>query len=353
MSARPATMRAYRVPGWGRPAGFEEVPVPEPGPGQVLVRVAGTGLCHSDLGMQQMPEETCVAMGWQVPFTLGHETGGHVAAIGAGVTTVAVGTPVALTSPSPCGDCSYCRAGSDNNCPHGTAGRGYGRDGGLAPYVLVESERWLVPLRTLDPTTVGPLTDAGTTAMHAVRRVLPRLGPSSTAVVIGAGGLGSFAVQLLRVLSPATVVAVDLHPARLDVARDLGAHEAVIGVDDATTEHLRGLSYDGLGVDAVLDFAGFDDTIRAGTAAVRPGGSYGLVGAGFGTLSAPWYSSLPRDGEVFTFQAGTIADTLEVIRLAEEGRIRNEVDLFSFDQVAEAYERLHAGTLRGRAVITM
>ncbi|WP_440312195.1 NAD(P)-dependent alcohol dehydrogenase [Leucobacter chromiireducens] len=348
----PSTMQAYRIPAWGEPARFMEVEVPTPGAGEVLVQVAGAGLCHSDFGMQQMPAEYGAALGWQMPFTLGHETGGTVAAIGSGVTKVEVGQAVALVSPSSCGACEFCLTGHDNNCPFGASGRGYGRDGGLAPYVLVDSERALIPLDTLDPATVGPLTDAGNTAMHAVKRVLPKLGAGSSAVVIGAGGLGAFAIQIIRALSGATVIAVDTNPQRLEIALELGAHHTLTGVSDTTVSEIQALT-GGIGANAILDFAGFDATIAAGLAATRPGGSYGLVGAGGGKLDAQWFGALPRDGEVFAFQGGTIADTHDVISLAESGAIRNDVDTYPFERVAEAYEDLHAGRLRGRAVILL
>ena len=348
----PATMQAYRVPEWGSPATFMEVPVPVPGPGQILVRVAGASLCHSDFGMQQMPREFGEGLGWQMPFTLGHETGGTVAALGDGVAALSVGQPVALVSPTSCGECQFCLRGADNNCQFGASGRGYGRDGGLAPYVLVESARGIIPLDSLDPATVGPLTDAGATAMHAVRRVLPRLATGGTAVVIGAGGLGAFALQLLRALTGATVIAVDMNPDRLKVALELGAHHAITGVDDDTVDTLKRMT-GGLGADAVLDFAGFDGTIAGGIAATAPGGAYGLVGAAGGTLTGQWFGVLPADGEVFNFQGSTIADARDVIRLAETGAIRNEVDTYPFEQVAAAYADLHDGKLRGRAVIVM
>jgi propanol-preferring alcohol dehydrogenase len=95
-----------------------------------------------------------------------------------------------------------------------------------------------------------------------------------------------------------------------------------------------------------------DATIAAGTAAVRPAGAYGLIGAAMGRLQAPWYGGLPRDGEVFTFQGSSIADVREVLTLAETGRIRNNVDVFSFADIEKAYQALHDGTLHGRAVVT-
>ncbi|MCW5249897.1 alcohol dehydrogenase catalytic domain-containing protein [Streptomyces sp. SHP 1-2] len=344
-------MQAYRIPEWEHPAEVVEVPVPVPGPGQVLVKVAGCGLCHSDFTMLAMPAETGRAIGWSMPFTLGHETAGHIAELGPGVTGFAPGDAVALVSPASCGTCSFCVRGQDNNCPNAPAGRGFGRDGGLAEYVLVDDPRGLLPLGGLDPRTAGPLTDAGATSYHAVRRALPRVRPGGTAVVIGTGGLGAFAVQYLRLLTGADVVAVDTDAARLEVARELGAHHTLVGTDEETAGRIRTLT-DGYGADAVLDFVGVDATIATGTAAVRPGGAYGLVGAAMGRLQAPWYGGLPRDGEVFTFQGSGIADVREVLTLAGGGRIRNNVDLFPFSRIEEAYGALRDGTLRGRAVVT-
>ncbi|HEX6685440.1 MAG TPA: alcohol dehydrogenase catalytic domain-containing protein [Candidatus Limnocylindrales bacterium] len=333
-------MRAYRMTSWGEEPHVTEVPVPEPTPGQILVRVAGCGLCHSDFTMRRMPEAAGRAIGWAMPFTMGHETAGWIASEAEGF---AVGDPVALVSPSSCGRCDLCLSGHDNCCPTGFSGRGYGRDGGLAEFVLVGDPRALLPLRRLDPRTAGPLTDAGATSYHAVRRAMPRLRTGGTAVVIGAGGLGSFAVQFLRVLSDAKIVAVDRSPQALERAGEFGAHERLSGVDGLARQSS----------DVVLDFVGTDSTIAAGIAAVRPGGAFGLVGAGGGRLDRPWFGTLPRDGEVFTFQGGTIADAREVIALAEDGRIRNDVELFPLDAIDEAYARLAAGTLTGRAVITL
>jgi propanol-preferring alcohol dehydrogenase len=346
-----ALMRAYRLLDWQQPPRLVEVPVPAPGPGQVLVRVAGNGLCHSDSAMVRMPGEVGRAIGWEVPFTLGHETAGWVEQVGEGVTEVGPGEPVALTSPSSCGRCDLCRAGSDSACRSGDRGRGYGRDGGLAEFVLADGVRDLLPLGALDPVRAGPLTDAGATAHHAVARVLPRLAEGSTAVVIGAGGLGAFAVQFLRALTPAQVIAVDPNPARRAYAEELGAHLVVPGVDGDTTEALLAAT-GGEGAQAVLDFVGSDDTIASGLAAVRRAGTFGLVGAANGTYGGSWMGGLPRDGEVFTFQGSNIADARAAISLAATGRIRSDVDRFLLDDVEDAYAALEDGRLRGRAVVS-
>jgi propanol-preferring alcohol dehydrogenase len=351
-----ARMPAYRLLEWQQAPKLVEVDVPRPGPGQVLVRVAGNGLCHSDIGMTQMPASIGELVGWSMPFTLGHEIAGRVEDAGEGAVDtygrpVAAGATVALVSPSSCGRCRYCRRGLDSACPNGLAGRGYGRDGGLAAYVVADASRSVLPLANLDPVAAAPLTDAGATSYHAVRRALHLLEPGSNAVVLGAGGLGSFAIQFLRALSPARVIAVDQHAARRDYARELGAAEAIGGVDGQTAGILRELT-GGEGADLVLDFVGIDASIAAGLRSVRSGGAFGLVGASGGTFRGPWMGGLPKDADIFTFQGSCISDAQAVISLAEAGLIRSDVDVFPLEQVTEAYLALDRGELHGRAVVT-
>jgi propanol-preferring alcohol dehydrogenase len=169
--------------------------------------------------------------------------------------------------------------------------------------------------------------------------------------VIGAGGLGSFAVQFLHALSAARIIVVDTNEQRLAFARELGAHETVVGVNSDTVDTLQQYTY-GEGAMAVLDFVGIDASIEAGLSAVRRTGSFALIGAGMGKSNQPWFHTLPRDGEVFCFQGGSSSDTREVIALAEAGLIRNEVEVFPFSKVGEAYQKLDKGLLRGRAVVT-
>jgi propanol-preferring alcohol dehydrogenase len=346
-----ATMKAYRLTEWAQPPRLVEMPVPKPQRGQILVKVGGAGLCHSDIGMMAMPEETGRMAGWNMPFTLGHEVGGWVAEPGEGVKGFEPGDPVVLVSAHSCGHCQYCLTGHDNSCVETYAGRGYGRDGGLAEYVLVDSPRAVIKLSSLDPRDAGPLSDAGATAYHGVRRVLPKLVPGSTAVVVGAGGLGMFAIQFLRVMSPARIIAVDQNPNRLALALASGAHEVLTGVDASTSAAIKERT-GGMGAEAVLDFVGNDASLEQGLAAVRSVGSFALVGAGGGTLNRNLWSYLPKDGELFTFQGGTIRDLREVIALVEAGLVRNETERFPFSQVEEAYRRLDEGRLRGRAVVT-
>lgn len=351
-----ATMPAYRIVEWGRQPELVEVPVPEPGPSQVRVRVAGCGLCHSDLTMSAMSASLGEKLGWQMPFTLGHEIAGWVDAVGSGVVNHREGAAVAVAAPTSCGACRWCRQGMENACPEGGAGRGYGRDGGLATYVLVDdAERVAIDLGDpdrggFDPSVAGPLTDAGATARHAVRRVLQRVQPDAAVVVLGLGGLGAFAVQLAVVLGDVPVVGVDPDARRRELALDLGAVAAVDGVGDATATDIRAV-LGGSPVDGVVDLVGTDDTIALSASILAPGGSLAVVGAGGGTLRRPWFGSLPADADIFSFQGSDLSDLRAVVDLASAGRIRVDVEPFALDRVAEAYRSLEAGTLLGRAVV--
>jgi alcohol dehydrogenase, propanol-preferring len=227
-------VRAFQLVARQTPPELREVPVPEPGPGQILVKVGGAGACHSDLHLMNRPAPKRPI---RLPFTLGHENAGWVEKLGPGATGFAPGDGVIVYGPWGCGNCKNCRMSMENYCENagGTArGGGLGYDGGMAPYLPIPSTRFLVPLGTLDPREAAPLTDAALTSYHAVKRSLHLLGAGSTAVVIGAGGLGQMAIQLLRALSGATtIVAVDNSPDKLQTAKQLGANEGLRSGEEA------------------------------------------------------------------------------------------------------------------------
>src|SRR5919107_2573608 len=256
-------MTALRLEAWGAPPRFAEVPVPRPAPGEVLLRMAAVGLCHTDL---HFLEAEPGAFPYDLPFTLGHENVGWVDEAGSGVDDLDAGTAVAVAGVHSCGRCSTCLRGADNYCPQGWRGRGYGDDGGLATF-LVAPRRELVSIGDLDPCAAAPLTDAGATSYHVVRKVLPKLVPGATAVVVGAGGLGGYAIQHLRLLTAARIVAVDVDPGRLEAARSLGAHD-VLPSDRGTAAAVRDLT-EGLGAEAVLDFVGSETTARTALRCAR------------------------------------------------------------------------------------
>ena len=184
-----------------------------------------------------------------------------------------------------------------------------------------------------------------------MKRALPKLIPGSTAVVIGAGGLGSYAVQYLRRLTGAQVIAVDLVQQRLDLARELGAHDTLMSDDDTPTLQVRELT-GGKGATAVFDFVGDDTTMAMALASAANLGTIAIVGAGGGTAKVSW-GVLPLECDLFIPMAASIADLHEVIALAEAGELRVEVELFDVRATRPiAYDRFRHGDLRSRAVVT-
>lgn len=342
-------MRAYRLTAWQQPPAFEDVPVPEPGPGEVLIKVAGAGACHSDLHLMEWPAGS---VGFEPPFTLGHENTGWVETLGAGVERLEPGEPVAVYGPWGCGRCRACRLSAENYCERqaelGAFGGGLGRDGGMAEYMLVPAARLLLPLGGLDPHEAAPLGDAALTPYHAIKRSLPLLVPGSTAVVIGVGGLGHMAVQLLRELSPARVVAVDSAADKLALAREVGA-EAALAPGAETAEQIRELS-GGRGAELVLDVVGADETLALAAAVARFESHLTVLGLAGGTLPFA-FGAVALECQVSLPYWGSAVELLEVLELARAGRIRAHVERFPLERAPEAYEKLRRGELAGRAVI--
>jgi propanol-preferring alcohol dehydrogenase len=343
-------MRAYQLTAWQHPAELRDVPEPEPGPGQVVVRIGGAGACHSDLHLMEWPEGQ-VPM--DVPFTLGHENAGWVQALGAGAVGVEIGEPVAVYGPWGCGRCRACRQSQEDYCERqaeiGAFGGGLGLDGGMAESMLVPSPRLLLPLGDLDPREAAPLSDAALTPYHAIRRSLPLLVPGSTAVVIGVGGLGHMAVQILRAMTAARIVAVDTNPARLSLAVDVGADET-FQPGPATSDDIRTLTR-GLGAELVLDVVGSDDTLALAASVARAQGHLTVLGLAGGNLNWTEMGTLPWECSLTCTYWGSAVELMEVLDLAAAGHIRAKVERFPLERVADAYDALRAGTLEGRAVV--
>ena len=341
-------MRALQLKRFQSDPELLDLPDPEPGPGQVVIKVGGAGLCHSDLHVMHEFQEGMAP--WGPPFVMGHENAGWVHAIGPGVRGVEEGLPVAVYGLYGCGRCKPCAAGAENFCVHGLEGPpgiGFGLDGGLAEYLLVHDPRRLVPIGDLDPAIAAPLTDAGLTPYRAVKRVLPKLTPDSSVVVIGVGGLGYLAVQILEALSVANVIAVDTRKSALDLAMEGGAEAAVAAGDEAASAVL-----DAAGGKAavVLDFVGAGPTISLGAAVIRPAGDLIIVGAAAGNYTWNFYA-LPYEVNLTTSFWGTLPELHEVIALAQRGLITPLIQRFPLDQGVHAYQLLEKGQLSGRAVV--
>ncbi|WP_141004285.1 zinc-binding dehydrogenase [Nocardioides humi] len=282
------------------------------------------------------------------PWTLGHENAGLVAALGDHTSRFAVGDAVIATGIRSCGSCRYCVRGHDNLCGMATGGRGAGIDGGFAQYVIVP-ERELVRLTTLAPREAAPLADAGHTSYGAVAHVLDRLTPDATALVIGAGGVGSYAVQYLKLLTAAQVVVAEVSAPRRAYVTELGA-DAAIESGPSTVEAVRDLT-GGRGADAVIDFVGNAASIQTALESAAPLARIALVGVGDADVRLSWAKAPAIGAEVSWRMGATIGQLEEVVSIAERGLLRIDNEYFAFDQIEHAMELLGAGELTGRAVI--
>jgi alcohol dehydrogenase, propanol-preferring len=342
-------MRAYRMlaPGVAR---LVEVPVPDPGPGQVRVDVVAAGLCHSDLHVV----DGGAAASWSLPFTLGHEVCGTVAELGAGVTTCAVGDQVVVHAPWGCDACARCVAGEPNYCDRRAslpaAGIGLGVDGGMADALVVDATR-LVPVPGIDAATAAVLADAALTSFHALSGLRDLLGEDTTVVVIGVGGLGHLAVQLVHAVAAGTrVIAVDTRDEALELARRLGVHAAVRPGPE--THRAVMASADGRGADVVLDFVGAQATIDLGAALLRPAGELVLVGSGGGRLVVSKPGALPAGARVRLPFWGSRTELVQVVELARGGRLEVETATMALADAAAAFDQLRRGDVVGRLVLT-
>ncbi len=334
-------MKAAHFVGPGKPIEIADVPTPEPQGTQVLIRIGGSGACHSDLHLIHgaMPFAG-------PPKILGHENAGYVEDTGPDVTGVGRGDPVAVYGGWGCGICRRCLGGDEQLCGV-MQWAGIGPPGGYAEYLLVPHPRHLVPLGDLDPAEAAPLTDAALTPYRAIKRMLPRLHGGSTALAIGAGGLGQFGVQLLRAMSAARVIAADVSDAKLRTATELGA-DATVRSDQGGAEAIRDAS-EGRGADVVLDFVGSDDTMALAMASVAPQGAVVVIGIGGGhtTFSAAGLSEVSLTSSAW----GNPVELREVIDMARRGRISSRIERFPLAQINDVFARLDRGEIAGRAVI--
>ena len=228
-------------------------------------------------------------------------------------------------------------------------GGGLGLDGGMADYLLVPAARHVVPLPDgLEVVDAAPLTDAALTPYHAVRRSLGKLGPGSTAVVIGVGGLGHLGLQVLTALTAARIVAVDGRDSARVRASDLGA-DLVLEPGPETATRIREAT-GGRGADVVLDFVGSDETLATAAACVRQLGDITIVGIAGGTLPVSFFG-IPYEASVQTTYWGNRAELVEVLDLAGRGLLHAATSIYPLEDALAAYDDLAHGRVEGRAVV--
>jgi NAD+-dependent secondary alcohol dehydrogenase Adh1 len=340
-------MKAVRLHGYHQEPVVEDLPEPTvSGPFDVVVKIGGAGLCRTDLHI--IEGQWAEAMNPTLPYTLGHENAGWVHEVGSAVTNVQVGDTVILHPLPTCGLCRACRAGDDMHCTDSYFPGLSDNDGGMAEYLLTSARACV----KLDPQTrpqdVAALADAGITAYHAVRKAIPLLYPGTTAVLIGAGGLGHIGVQCLAALTATRIIVVDRNPDALKLAEQLGAHHTVVA-DGGQVEEVRRLT-DGRGADVVLDFVAEQGAEQDGFAMTAEAGSYFVIGYG-GTVHIPTLDIISTERNIVGNIVGTYNDLAELMVLAQTGKVTLHTRTYPLSNAVEAIQDLDAGRVRGRAIL--
>jgi NAD+-dependent secondary alcohol dehydrogenase Adh1 len=341
-------MRAARLHAYHEPLELDEVDEPTvEGPLDVVVRIGAAGLCRTDLHIQegQWAEKSEV----KLPYTPGHENAGWVHEIGSAVTNVAVGDTVIVHPFISCGLCRPCRAGDDMHCLIGSF-PGINRDGGFADFLLT-SARSVVKLDpSLEPKAIAALADAGLTAIHAVKKAIPVLGPGTRAVVIGAGGLGHIGIQCLRAMTPTEIIVVDPSEPALELARKSGAHHTI--KVDTSGSHVNTVKEmtNGLGAEAIIDFVGEGGAVEDGVGMIRDGGFYYVIGYGQ-NIDIPTIDVISREISFIGNLVGTYVDLQDLMTLTAQGQVTLHTSTYPLDAINDAMNDLDNGRLQGRGIL--
>jgi NAD+-dependent secondary alcohol dehydrogenase Adh1 len=314
-------------------------------PFDVIVRVGAAGLCRTDLHIQegQWAEKSQVVL----PYTPGHENAGWVHEIGSAVSNVAIGDTVIVHPFISCGLCLPCRVGDDMHCLNGSF-PGINRDGGFADF-LQTSARSVVKLGPgLEPKDIAALADAGLTAIHAVKKAIPVLTAGTSAVVIGAGGLGHIGIQCLKAMTPAQIIVIDPSEQALALASEMGADQTV-KVDGSHVDTVKEMT-NGFGAEAIIDFVGEKGAIEDGIAMIRDGGFYYVIGYGE-NINIPTIDVISREISFIGNLVGTYADLQELMTLTAEGKVTLHTSTYPLEGINDAMADLDGGRLQGRGIL--
>lgn len=336
-------MRALRYHGPKEPLRLEDVPVPAPGPGEVLVRVAAAGICHTELHFLSGLLDLGVK-----PLTLGHEIVGRIARVGDGVPADRAGERVIVYYYVGCGRCAHCLRGDENLCDALRAEYGFVTDGGFAEYVRVPARNALPLPDAISDADAAPIGCGVTTAVHAAS--LASVGLGDWVVVYGVGAVGFGLVQVAR-LRGARVIAVGRSEAKLAAARALGAEATVRAGAEDVAARVRAIT-GGRGADAIFELVATRETMAASLAALAKRGRLVFVGYSEDALQVHPIQLVIGERIVTASVGNTLAELRTAVELVASGRVRTVVDrVLPLARFAEGFDALGAGALVGRAVL--
>ncbi|MCA1504997.1 alcohol dehydrogenase AdhP [Bradyrhizobium sp. NBAIM02] len=336
------TMKAAIVKQFGKPLVIEDVPVPQPGPGEVLVKVKACGVCHTDLH--------AASGDWPVkpvpPFIPGHEAAGIVAALGPGVKNLKVGDAVGVAwLHDACMSCEYCETGWETLCEH-QHNTGYSVNGGFAEYVIASAAFAAKLPATIDFAAIAPILCAGVTTYKGLKETEAK--PGEWVVISGIGGLGHVAIQYAKAMG-LKVAAVDIAEDKLELARETGADLAANALADGAVEKV--LTASGGGAHGVLVTAVSTAAFAQALKMVRRKGTVSLVGLPPGEFPTPIFDVVLKRITVRGSIVGTRRDLDEAIAFAADGKVKAEVTKVPLAAINDVFDRMRAGKIDGRMVL--
>ena len=349
-------MKAARIVNVNEPLQLQELQTPKPRGSQILVKVQSVGVCHSDVhvwegyyeGIGGQPLKT-TDRGVKYPLTPGHEIAGIVDSLGEQVEGFSKNEKVLVYPWIGEGMCPACRIGEENLCDKPRS-LGIYNDGGYAEYVLVLDYKYLVKIGDdIDTDISAPLSCAGLTAYGAVKNA--NLKPDDNVVIVGTGGLGLMAIQLVRALTAARIIAMDIDDKKLQVAKKEGADIVVNLKNEDYTKVVMELT-NKLGVDAVIDFVNSTKSVEDYMQILRRRAKIVLVGLFGGELRLSLVSIPTRAYKIIGSYTGSLQDLIELVSLAKRGVVKPVVsNRFKLDQAGEALQMLKDGKIIGRGVL--
>ena len=336
-------MQAVRYHGPDRPFLLEEVARPQPAPGEVLVRISASGMCHTELHFAGGLLNLGVA-----PMTPGHEIVGRIEAVGDGVAGERVGERVIVYYYLGCGACRHCRVGNEQLCPNLRAEYGFISDGGYAEYVAVPA-RNAVPLPDhVSDAEAAPIGCGVTTAVHAAG--LAELAAGESAVVYGVGGVGLGLVQLARARG-ARVIAVSRTAAKLEQAGALGAEFTIDASSEAVAERIREITGNA-GADVIFECVGTAETMEQASAALGRRGRLAFIGYSEAAFTVHPIQLVVYEQKVLGSVGATLQELHEAVELVARGVVRTIVDReIPLDRYQEGLDALARGEPIGRIVL--
>lgn len=341
-------MKAARLHEYGKPLRIDDIEVPTPKGDQVLVKVGGAGVCHSDVHFASGEWKEYLPA--KLPITIGDETAGTVADLGPSAKEFEKGDTVAVFGGWGCGFCKYCKSGNEQLCTRPTFPGLSQYNGGYAEYILVPSYKFLINADGLDPKEIAPLTDAGLTPYRAVGKVKHKLGPGTFAMVIGVGGLGSYAIQYLKLLTQTSVISIVRNKEKEELAKKMGSDYVINSSGEDVGKKIQSLTSNA-GIDASIDLVSSDDSIRLATSNLARGGTVVAVGLMGKSACFPVTEGVLNEFSVVGSLWGNYNELREVIELAKMKKLKSAITPYKLEEADRVLNLLNSGKISGRAVL--